>query len=353
MEKTLSLHFRSTTFKLVIDGADELFTRLKNDFSHFLAKTEITAAEFNLTLHWGAPPAHVLPQMVVSQQRAQCLTFDHQGRRYNDYYGEVLSICDFQKKEMILYSQNLHRAHEVTYLLVLSFVGKAWDLKGEHRLHAFALAKEGVALVGMMPMKGGKSTLFCDLVTDPQVSILSDDSPLVDCQGRIHPLPLRVGMEAYPSFVEENSAAVTVLERKEYGRKYLIALEAFKRPIATEVEHVILFRGRRSSFARGQVRPCPKIFLFKDLFINLAIGLGLPMIREYYLRPGPKDFFLNIKIFCSRLKAMLFLLARAKTYDVILGHDKKDNARMLRELWQQHLPEDSLAAPELRENART
>ena len=48
------------------------------------------------------------------------------------------------------------------------------------------VSKNGRSVIAMLPMKGGKTTLFSNLIKDKDVEIISDDTPIVTSDGHIH-----------------------------------------------------------------------------------------------------------------------------------------------------------------------
>ena len=46
----------------------------------------------------------------------------------------------------------------------------------------------------MLPSGGGKSTLALRALQEPGIGLISEDSPLLDRRGRLHPFPLRIGV---------------------------------------------------------------------------------------------------------------------------------------------------------------
>ncbi len=76
-----------------------------------------------------------------------------------------------------------------------------------HRVHALALAVDRRAMLVLLPMGGGKSTLGAELLRHPDVQLLSDDSPLVDRAGRVHAFPLRLGL--LPGHEKDDSGGVS------------------------------------------------------------------------------------------------------------------------------------------------
>ena len=268
--------------------------------------------------------------MPVSFQSREALIYRVGHESFNDYYGKALSIYRYQSEEGWVYSEDLHRLHELTYLMILSRVGKRLDMQGLHKLHAFGVIKNGTALLGVMPMKGGKSTHFLQFLRDPNVAILSDDTPVISRWGAVMPFPLRVGVEGdVPR--ESNGDAVYQLHREHYGVKTLISMRGWPNPIGGSYQRIVLFRGVRTNRPDCQIRRTSKLVLLGELIKFQVIGWGLPMILEYFWESGFRDFCRKSFIALSRFQAALLLLLHSKTYTVFLGNNPEKNVQVISE----------------------
>ena len=280
------------------------------------------------------PPWPAIPQVAACMQSLNSLTYEQGERRFNDYYGKALTIYDYQQERGEIYSESLEKLHELSYLVVLSRVGKKMDQEGLHKLHAFGVIKHHKALLGIMPMKGGKSTHFLELLRDPEVQILSDDTPLISRWGRVLPFPLRVGLEQQGhrgQVVEQNSASLYHLHRERYGKKHLLSLRSLPHAVGGEYREIILFQGVRFNGNECWVTKMSWGAMAWELFRSLVVGQGLPMVWEYFWQFGPRDFVRKAGIILSRLLAACCLLWRARCYRVFLGRDIAKNTQVISE----------------------
>lgn len=277
------------------------------------------------------PPWEKIPALPVRFQSSNSLTYQIGCKRFNDYYGKALTIYDYQKDTGEIYSEHLDKLHELTYLMILSRVGKQLDMQGLHKLHAFGIIKNHKALLGIMPMKGGKSTHFLEFIKDDKVQILSDDTPLVSRRGKIRPFPIRVGIEDSTKALTltPNNSFVYQLDREYYGKKTLISLKGLPNPVGEDYQQSILLRGIRLNSPDCYIKKSSKLALLRELVKFQVIGLGLPMILEYFWEAGLVDFGKKSFILLSRLLASTLLLLRSKTYTVFLGTDPEKNVRII------------------------
>tara|TARA_R110000868_G_scaffold287003_4_gene547471 strand:- start:17137 stop:18141 length:1005 start_codon:yes stop_codon:yes gene_type:complete len=329
MKNHLHFDFFGQTLRLNSQN-DELLARLSKDFSYFLSE-DFTKADFNIDVFFEAPPAGVIPSRVASRQSLQSLSFDIPPVRVNDYYGKLVSVYDYKNEKAKLWSTDIEKLHEVTYLLILSRVGKALDLQGLHKVHAMAFTKNDKCLVGMMPMKGGKSTLLANILRDQSVSIISDDCPLITRAGRVKPFPLRLGVDELSKEVglKDQQIHSYTLRRDFYGEKKLISLEGLPHEIGIVGTKQILFVGRRGHNIKPEFKRISKFSMLKPVFVNMIVGVGLPMVMEYFWESGVRDFFKKSYIAISRTIAALALIMRSDCYEFLMSNKPEENAEFL------------------------
>jgi len=330
--------FYNITLKVIANTPD-LIQRINKDFSYFKKDLIKQQIQFNFQFFLGDIPWNKLPKTVASKQSFNSITYREGAICYNNYYGEALSIYNFSTDEAVIYSNSLDRLHEISYLLILSRTGKALDKKGIHKIHAFGISQNSINIIGMMPMKGGKTSLFLDLIDDSKINILSDDTPLVTRSGRILPFPIRVGMEQIPKRTENNidTQKIYTINRKQYGIKKLIPMYAFQNSIGDGKGTIVLFEGKRISYDECKIEKCSKLAMIGPLLKHMVVGMGLPLILEYFLENTFKDMIYNFSILLSRLLAMMSLLFRAKTYNAYLGPDKELNRKTIKYFINGHI----------------
>lgn len=315
--------------------SDELLRTLVSDFRYFHRESDPTASPPQLRVHAtvGPIPNELIPLDDASRQSFNCLSYDQGEVLTNDYYGEVLSILNRRTEEAKLFGPDLHRLHEVTFLLILSRVGKILDMRGLHKIHAFGVELDGKFLIGSMPMRGGKSTLLQCLLENPKTAILSDDTPLVDRSGRLYPFPLRIGTDRPNPKLQIKPEFLSQFERKQWGTKTLIDLAGLPNPVSKGgTGPIILFRGVRSRRPGCKIQRISRLRIFRELLSTLVIGIGLPMILEYFLERGFSDWPKRLYILVSRTRAALALALHSEAYRVSLGPDSDLNARALEKL---------------------
>ncbi len=325
IQKTTYFDFLGITVQ-VETNSDEINKRIQTDFSHFSCKQ--ASPLYTIKLFLDEIPDRIPEKMVASNISENSVTYNDKEIRFNDYFGKALSIYNYKKEIGEVYSPNIHKLHEVSYLLILSRVGKRLDLNGFHKIHAFGISHKGINLIGMMPMKGGKSTLFLNLIENRQVDIISDDTPIIDYKGNVHPFPLRIGINNPSNFKN-----VTTLEREKYGTKYLIPLQELPNSISQCKGQTILFEGIRVSGDHFSIKRYSKLSLISPLVKHMVVGVGLPIIIEYFLENSLKDWCRRLIILTKRLQAAILLLIRCKTYKIYLGENTVKNSQEIRKFF--------------------
>lgn len=276
----------------------------------------------------------VIPEVVASMQTKNAISYDDGSKRYCDYYGQAYSEINFETNEAILCGEDFNRVHEIAYLLILSRIGKALDLAGLHKLHAFAISFKGIAFVCMMPSQGGKSTLLMELLKDERIKMISDDIPLVDSLGRIHPFPLKIGLNDGPQGLEVINPSENVyhMRRAHYGDKVLVSTKGLPGKVESfnNIYHeIVLAEAFRYNSGLSILKKSTILTTLKGLFKHGVIGLGSPIILEYFWQNTWKDFAIKTWIFFRRLSAFTVFSLRADRVKIHLGRNPVEASRMI------------------------
>jgi len=322
----------------------ELVERITQDFYHFLGPAASSFPILRLTAQLGPIPQERIPQDVRGVRNKNSVAYQSGKVRvnlYDDVGGEALSVLNLEdptQEKAEVFSPDMHRLHETTYLLILSRVGKLLERRGEHRVHAMGVSLHGRTLLALMPMGGGKTTLFMHLLGLPGAEILSDDSPLLKAGSGVMAFPLRVGIEPKARHFYEDMAYVDlsqhyVLKRRQYGEKLLIPLTAIKAPIYQGgVQPVVLVCGVKTEQTECRIVPTGWATFIWPLILNLVVGVGLPVMREYFIEGTLKDVWTIFRILVSRIRAALWLLKTSEKYKVFLASDPRRNAEAMDQL---------------------
>ncbi|MGZ3807815.1 MAG: hypothetical protein ACXVCE_07000 [Bacteriovorax sp.] len=317
----------------IVSNEDIILNRIKMDFEYFLTKKSP-----NIRLSIDSQFVNKIPSDIVPKnlkplfQRHNSITYEKMGIRYNDYYGKVVSVFNSKTEEMAVTGTDLEKLYEVIYLLILSRSGKYMDLAGLHKIHAFSVVLDGKGLVCMQPMRGGKSTLFTQMMLEFNVEVGSDDTPLIGQKGTLLPFPLRVSLDAIPEGLDVHDGQYYLMKREFYKSKYSVSLKSFNKKISEACSDFIFVEAHRSTFDAPQIIRMSRLRLFKRLFHHMVIGFGLPIIFEYFWESGPKDFMKKTMIFLKRFTLAARMALTKPGYDFYLTKDTQLNAREMLDL---------------------
>lgn len=306
---------------------------LKKDFWSFLAENASAERVRNVDVTiFQTQDKPLFPEVVASFQTQNALTYDIGSKRYCDYYDQAYTVIDFETNEAQVYGQDFDTIHEIVYLLILSRVGKKLDLRGLHKLHAFGISYKDYAFVCMMPSKGGKSTLLAELLKNPQIKMISDDIPLIDSFGCVHTFALKLGLDTIPENlnIENREENVYRMRRKLYGEKQIICTKGLPGKIEenSKIFHrVVLAEAFRYNSTESKILPSSWFKIFKGLFKHGIIGIGSPMVIEYFWQNGLSDFLTKTRIFILRSIAFLSLSLRSKRIQIHSGQRPEHTAK--------------------------
>jgi hypothetical protein len=334
--ENLKINFYQICVSLELDDV-QLMAKIKSDFSHFVVDDYINPLKMITITAEKKDYLNLLPtNEVATKQTENSIYYDIGNLRYNDFYGKALSIMDYERESVRVYYTDEGYIHELLYLLILSRTGKHLDLSGKHKVHAFGVNTDSKNLLLMMGSKGGKTSLFCELLTNLNFNIISDDTPVITLDGRILPCPLRIGLESEDYITKKfpyiNTDEIYSINREHYNKKYLLPVPNLKNEICSDGNINILIQGYRSTFSEPKIVRISRIRILRHLIEHMIIGIGLPMVVEYFLRNTPKEHLSNFTILFSRIRAAIRLSINSKPYAMYFSSDIKKNADALNRL---------------------
>jgi len=324
-------------FKVTLNSDQaELISLIDKNFSMF-KDSSISQADLTISAYIDDFLVDKIPKGLVSiKQSINSVSYQKKTTRYNDYYGSAITELNYKKNNAKIWAKDLNRLHELTYLLIMSRQGKWCDKKGVHKVHAMGIKGTAKNLLLMLPMKGGKSTMFAKFLGETSFDLISDDSPVINSDGSVSNFNIRFGLEnkpIYKSLLDKiDSKHIFTLQRDQFGEKILIDFKAFADRVSCPHKRSILVQGVRVNNDKIKIAKMNKFHMFKYVFVNMTIGVGLPMIIEYFIENNIKDHFGNFQIFCKRLMASVRLIKSSECYFAQMGHDIQKNFEALDKL---------------------
>lgn len=302
----------------------EVIDAVSKDFAWFAAPESAPASE-RVIVQRRAPDFDALGALTASFVTPRNVVYTDGDRQVVDYFGRALCVVDRRSGTATVQGEDSHLVHEAAYLYLLSRVGTHLDARRLTRLHALALsgAQGGVAV--LLPSGGGKSTLALRALRDPGVTILSEDTPLLDRHGTMHPFPLRIGVNATDA---ETLPAEHVrrIERMEFHPKLVLDLEAFADHVESSpqpLRHIVI--GRRSLGRSASLDPAPRRAAAGPMFREAVVGVGVYQGMEFVLQHGMRDVAGKAGVAASRTASCAAGLARARVWTLTLGRDHQAN----------------------------
>jgi hypothetical protein len=331
-----SVDFDFYGLKLQVQGDDEeTVDDMRRDFSYFEVPpgpAQVTIEVFNRR-----PPFDSLPNLSASFYSTRNICYRGKESIYADYFGRALTIFNPKTKSHQIFSQDADLRHEIGYLAVLFTAGQFLDSKHIHRVHALGLSFKGKAILVLLPMGGGKSTLALQLLQSEEIKLLSEDSPLISRRGQILPFPLRIGVTPGDE-LNIPDRYLREFKRVDFGPKVLIDIEYFADKISSVSEPWIILLGQRSLGLGSRIEPASKLSATKEFVKNAVVGLGLHQGVEYILQTSPLEIWGKSGLALSRLRNSLKVVSRSKIYRYVIGRDRERN----REVWLEFLQRTSL-----------
>jgi hypothetical protein len=270
-------------------------------------------------------PRFVTPRNVVYQDGAHKVV---------DYFGRALSIVDAAGTRLTVQGEDAHLVHEAAYHFLVSRLGLHLESRGLTRLHGLGLSGPGGATVVMLPSGGGKSTLVLRALRDERVRILSEDTPLLDRRGILHPFPLRIGVNATDA-EQLPEGSVRRIERMEFHPKLALELSAFAdriEPNPQPLRHLVI--GHRSMGTEARLEPAPRRDAVGPLLREAVVGVGVYQGMEFVLQRGLRDTLGKLNVAGGRAAACAGGLRRARVWHMTVSRDRERNWAALETLLQ-------------------
>lgn len=301
---------------------------LRQDFAWFAAD-DARPPETVVRVERRAPEFEAAGDVTASFVTPRNVVYQRGDRSLIDYFGKALSVYDRREQRLVVQGEDHHLVHEAAYHFILSRVGAHLEAIGLPRLHALGLSGGDGAVAVLLPSGGGKSTLALSALSADGVKLLSEDSPLIDARGRLHPFPLRLGVN--PGDANRLPRGPTrTLNRMEFAPKTLLELDAFAdriEPAPQPLRHLVI--GQRTLGTRATLEPVARRRLIGPLLRECVVGVGLYQGMEFVLQRGLRDVAGSLGPASVRVRCSAAAVARAQAWSMRLGRDHEENWRTL------------------------
>jgi hypothetical protein len=340
LETRKSKRFRLHSIAVELRGAGA--ERLAQDFDFFTDRPAAEEGErFSVTLETvrRAPGAGDLPAAAASRVFPDCVLYRDGKHLCYEYGGgaalRVTRETGSSYGQLVCEDEAL--SQEIGYLYLQSEIGRFLDAQGLHRVHALGLGlPDGTSALVLLPSGGGKSTLAAEALQSPGVQLLSDDTPLVDRLGNVHPYPLRLAFRPDAKIPAEWKEKAVAFPRRKHGEKLLVPTSALPphslpRPGEKFRPGFLVIGRRHGRRAEPRLERLPRWKGAGPILRDLVVGLGIPQVAELVLTEGALSLPGLAPTAASRLAAASAFLARSRPYRLDLSRDAGANARFLLE----------------------
>lgn len=325
---SLYFHFHGLSVQVSSENV-ALLDHVRRDFSAFWVEQPVRPPRFHLKLKVQAPDYAGLPPLRASFVTPRNVCYQGQDLQILDYFGRGVLLHRRRQGDIEVWAGELDLTREIAYLFLLSQAGQHFDHRGLIRIHALGLEHQGQAALLLLPSGGGKSTMALQALRGGPLKVISEDSPLIDRAGRVHPFPLCPGIKGGPdpSFPLE---AQRTVERMEFDPKTLIDLDVFgdqwsRQPVPARW----LLVGQRSLGEECCLEPLSRLSAARALLTNMVVGVGLYQGLEFLLERSHLDLLQRLGSLSGRLMPALALLRNCQRKRFVLGRNRQLNQSTL------------------------
>ena len=317
-----------------VDGDwPEVVESIRLDFAWFERPDEEAATvDVRVEVEKRPPDLDCFGEIAAAFVTPRNVVYQADGTTVVDYFGRAVSVLDRGGAHLTVQGESEHLVHEAAYQYLLSRAGEHIEHEGFTRLHALALTAGRGAVAVMLPSGGGKSTLALQALRDGEVRLLSEDSPLIDRHGRLHPFPLRIAVNATDA-ERLPAGRVRRLERMEFHPKLALDLDAFADRIeatARPLHHLVI--GRRTLGTEARLEPARRLEAVGPLVREAVVGVGIYQGMEFVLQRGMRDVLGKAGVGLNRLACCAAGLGRARVWRATFGRDAERNWEALAKL---------------------
>ena len=331
-EETLRFDVYGHAVGVVGDWA-EVLEAIRLDFAWFESDATDGPPAVELVVRRGAPRFDDFGNLRASFVTPRNVVYNDGRRTIVDYFGRALSIVEPTGRVRIE-GEDASLVHEAAYHLLVSRIGEHLERNGLVRLHALGLVAGGGAVALLLPSGGGKSTLALRALQEEQLRLASEDTPLIDRRGWLHPFPLRIGINEGDA-AELPPGRVRRLERMEFHPKLALEIDAFADQIARDpapLRHLVI--GQRTLGRDARLVQAQRASAITTLFREAVVGVGVYQGMEFVLQRGLRDVLGKSGTALLRSRCCAAALRRAHVWHLDVGRDRERNWDALRPLLQ-------------------
>ncbi len=255
------------------------------------------------------PAAFVTPRYAV---------FGDGNRTIVDYRGLATGVVT--ENTLTVRGEHRETAHEAAYYFLLGRIGHHLDARGLVRVHGLGLAGAGGAVLVLLPSSGGKSTLALQALQHDEGRLLSEDSPVLDRDGNLHPFPLRIAISSVPPAFQQ--ATSRTLPNPSAGEKEAVEVGTFAHRVEATpqpLRHIVV--GTRSLGRESKLEERSRLSALLPLITHGVVGVGLYQGLGYAHQRGPAELSAKLLLAARRAGTCSAGLRGARVWQLTLGRD--------------------------------
>lgn len=295
---TVGIRIFDESFSSVLKNLDE-------DFS-FFSRTQVRSTTFEIEVRSTL-------ELSELQKKQWSKKFPLFTTKMNTAFGLTKRVikyddnhwCDLSSPNRILiFGADEDLTYEIAYIALMSKVGECLEKKGWLRMHALGLETKQGATIIPLPCGGGKSVLAYQAIQQ-NIPIYSDEIILTNGE-KIYPFPVRIALK------KEAAEKLNVTNRRLFKRAH------FDQKVLVPIPNELI--AKPSSIYR--IYSGHKGGKLSLIFI-LALGLGLPQMREFLIR---SDNLLWLPILLlQRIKIAIALINNREIQNVEIDQSHLNN----------------------------
>ena len=307
---------------------DNLSKEIIRPFKFFLSKEKTPSIA--IYIEQKDPPYNSFPSIKASFSTPRNIVYKNKDQKIIDYFGKGVVIEESTK--FFIYGCDENFLYESFYLLIISLFGQFCDKAGYLRVHALALSFKDTAILLPIPPGGGKSTLAMAMLKVTGFKLISDDEPIIDNAGFIHPFPTRIGTLDKNKIESIPKEFVYKIDRMEFGLKYFIDYDYWSDKIENKpLNKSILFITYRLINGEPSIYKGSKIKALSSLVRDAVIGVGLYQGLEFIIHSSSLEVFTKVKIVTKRFIKAFKLALSSQVYQMNFSPNIGKNAQTLKE----------------------
>jgi hypothetical protein len=302
------------------------------EFSFFeVAHTSTSKSDCQVELLNEKPDFDTFGDLKPSYYTPRNICYHLNQKKIINYHGNALLEQDPKGEFITLRCRDAQTAEAIIYSIILYQSGVHLEARGLHRVHALSFSYRSKAIMILLPMGGGKSTMLFELLSDPDFKLVSEDTPLLSADKKVFPFPVKLGL--LPGKVPDDvpQSMIARMYHLEGQEKEIVDLAYLGERIEKEpLELAAIIIGERYLGSSSKLHPVSSWRAWRALFRDCVIGLGVYQGLEFAIMRGLKELFALVFTALIRSRVCAKLALNVPAYEFQMGCNISKNAQQLK-----------------------